>query len=166
MHEVILQHHGVKGMKWGVRRYQNPDGSLTDAGKKRVSKQYKKYAIKGQRSLDNNYQDRYFKAYNKAADDMNNGLIEKYNRDYDKKLGAKAANHDYGNDKAYNDGYEKLFNDRLKKHFAQITLDEVRNNKNIQKAQELCDRYNMTSFDELARQNTEEINALVNRNKN
>lgn len=30
-----LKHHGVKGMKWGVRRYRNKDGSLTDAGKKR-----------------------------------------------------------------------------------------------------------------------------------
>ena len=30
-----LYHHGVKGMKWGVRRYQNKDGSLTKAGKKR-----------------------------------------------------------------------------------------------------------------------------------
>lgn len=30
-----LYHWGVKGMKWGVRRYQNKDGSLTDAGKKR-----------------------------------------------------------------------------------------------------------------------------------
>jgi hypothetical protein len=32
-----LQHHGIKGMRWGVRRYQNNDGSLTPAGKKRYS---------------------------------------------------------------------------------------------------------------------------------
>lgn len=30
-----LQHAGIKGMKWGVRRYQNPDGTLTEEGKKR-----------------------------------------------------------------------------------------------------------------------------------
>lgn len=32
-----LYHHGTKGMKWGIRRYQNKDGSLTAAGKKRRS---------------------------------------------------------------------------------------------------------------------------------
>ena len=31
-----LQHFGVKGMKWGVRRYQNEDGTLTDLGKKKT----------------------------------------------------------------------------------------------------------------------------------
>ena len=31
----ILMHHGIKGQRWGIRRYQNPDGSLTKDGKER-----------------------------------------------------------------------------------------------------------------------------------
>ena len=34
-----IAHHGVKGQRWGVRRYHNDDGSLTAAGKKRQAKQ-------------------------------------------------------------------------------------------------------------------------------
>lgn len=37
MGENVLAHYGIRGMKWGVRRYQNKDGSLTAAGKKRYS---------------------------------------------------------------------------------------------------------------------------------
>lgn len=44
--DTELYHHGIKGQKWGIRRFQNPDGSLTAAGQKRYevvgSRQYKK----------------------------------------------------------------------------------------------------------------------------
>lgn len=33
-----LYHHGIKGQRWGVRRFQNPDGTLTEAGKKHYAK--------------------------------------------------------------------------------------------------------------------------------
>lgn len=43
MNDDYIEHHGINGQKWGVRRYQNPDGSLTELGKKH-------YAIKSLRS--------------------------------------------------------------------------------------------------------------------
>ena len=41
-----LQHHGILGMKWGVRRYQNKDGSLTAAGEARYNKEVTKNNLK------------------------------------------------------------------------------------------------------------------------
>lgn len=38
--ETIIYHHGIKGQKWGVRRFQKKDGSLTPAGKKRYLSGY------------------------------------------------------------------------------------------------------------------------------
>lgn len=45
-----LYHHGIPGMKWGVRRFQNKDGSLTQAGKKRISRKQKKALEKARKA--------------------------------------------------------------------------------------------------------------------
>ena len=37
-----LKHYGILGMHWGIRRYQNPDGTLTEKGKQRIKKIYSK----------------------------------------------------------------------------------------------------------------------------
>ena len=60
-----LQHHGIKGQKWGVRRFQNKDGSLTNAGKKRYNdgsdygygKDTKTINVKKVAATDNNRND-------------------------------------------------------------------------------------------------------------
>ena len=46
--EGELYHHGIKGQKWGVRRFQNKDGSLTPAGKKRYDEYGMRYGIKAE----------------------------------------------------------------------------------------------------------------------
>lgn len=43
-----LYHHGIKGQKWGIRRYQNEDGTLTSAGRSRYGNSLGEYATKKQ----------------------------------------------------------------------------------------------------------------------
>lgn len=42
MKKSYLTHHGIKGQKWGVRRYQEEDGSLTKAGKQKLKQDLNK----------------------------------------------------------------------------------------------------------------------------
>ena len=72
-----LQHHGVKGMRWGVRRYQNEDGSLTNAGKKRDAKHLQRQANKLVRK--NN---KLFKKQTEAALAGKSAKSLRYNKKY------------------------------------------------------------------------------------
>lgn len=112
MYENELYHYGVKGMKWGVRRYQNTDGTYTTAGKKRrnndnssdITKLAKKLADgdlsvnKKMRKADEEY-NRKLKDI-KEPDDWNSDeawdYLEKTNKLYDK----------------YNNKYEKLYKEQ------------------------------------------------------
>lgn len=91
MTENELIHYGVKGMRWGVRRYQNKDGTLTAAGRKRQAKYDYKQAKKMARST--------FQSDKKKAD-------EEFERDTtEQRTARERVNSDYGRRKRATDRY-------------------------------------------------------------
>lgn len=62
-----LMHYGTKGMKWGVRRYQNADGSLTPAGEKRYGNDPVGRAKLNVKAAKKDYNKAYNKAHNYSA---------------------------------------------------------------------------------------------------
>lgn len=72
-----LEHYGIPGQKWGIRRYQNEDGSLTEAGKKH-------YYGKGRIERGNRKIDRYSKKLETADPQKANDLRKKIAREKDR----------------------------------------------------------------------------------
>ena len=72
-----LYHWGIKGMKWGIRRYQNPDGSLTAAGKKRYTNPDGSLTEKGKKKFGDSVKSDVETPKRKTAKDMTDEELDK-----------------------------------------------------------------------------------------
>lgn len=79
-----LYHHGITGMKWGVRRYQNKDGSLTNAGKKRYGTKANFERVQAAKKAAAKYNSKAAKARRKADARVAEEIAK-----YRKKMGIK-----------------------------------------------------------------------------
>ena len=93
--ETYLVHHGILGQKWGVRRFQNPDGTLTAAGKKRYGMSDDSPVPHGQLVGSNEIG----KDHERAKQAVRTGLygLTKLNSNFDDDLKRPGYLNDYGN---------------------------------------------------------------------
>ena len=138
-----LCHHGIKGQKWGVRRFQNEDMTWTEAGKKRygnisnakrkrIQSKSDKYMNKTRDSLNESsrYQERYVNAYNKTA--------ERLNKEHDQITGIKAT--------------KKLFDEVFTEEYNKLLLKDIETSEGFKKTKELMQKYGKESLGEVAKQ--------------
>ena len=102
-----LIHHGIKGQKWGIRRFQNPDGSLTTEGIRRygVYSQHKQIANKFDSMTNKMSKNKsllkdkeFMDEYKKAGADWENELKKYKDKDYRKSIKTGKKLEKYGKD--------------------------------------------------------------------
>ena len=154
-----LYHYGILGMKWGIRRYQNPDGSLTEAGKRRYQKEldkakkrYKdtmvKYLVRRRPFAKKLYMD----SYNKTADDYNSHKLAEFNKKHKP------------SDSNYYQKYKEQFESDWKQNYNRSLMDYTFNDRSYKKAVEIANKYNLWEIDDLAKKNKQFVDDMISSN--
>lgn len=99
-----LAHHGILGMKWGVRRYQNSDGSLTPKGRARLERKDEKWISKREDKIQTSVK-------KKVSKDMNNFVKKELNPNVPARNRDGTLSKQYIN--AYNQRLASLMNDKV-----------------------------------------------------
>ena len=158
LREEDLMHHGIKGQKWGVRRFQNEDGTWTAAGRAR----YGDDGDGGQKKLTGAEKRAIKKAYRKDQRARNTELV-KINEKYDKRKAENAFGLDSGSAK-----------DRIKNHLKneyersqeinkwdQKNLDarrKLRTDLGKKKVDTLLMKWQQEAIDDISKQTQSEFN--------
>lgn len=143
-----LTHWGIKGMKWGVRRYENPDGTLTEAGKKRYSKQFKRIAKKGLDEYNSKSTERWVKAHNAGAQAQNK-MIKVLDRDQPD-LDAKEFN------RIVQEAFDKIYNEKIN----ELSYTDFLNNPNVKKSIEIAKKYKLDELDPAIKNDLETVKMM------
>ena len=128
-----LYHTGDKGMKWGIRRYQNSDGTLTAAGKKRYERDQrenfgKKKGNKAGQADPNRWVKEDLERHKNLSNNTSNVLrdVDNFNR-----TTQKISNRNKQNKMNLSNMTDKEMRDAINRHFLEQQYKDVVTSKNV-----------------------------------
>lgn len=140
-----LSHSGIKGQKWGVRRFQNEDGSLTEAGKRRYLKGYAEIEFQNNPHNPETDKDKYDAFEKQRQEKLNNIGVDKFDKakwEKDDQESQKAnieiakelqksantvgnaINTNKGSKAINNKDYSKISDEEMKKRINRLTMEK------------------------------------------